>query len=193
VARRRADELVARLARLGFRVAPWSPACLCATEDEGGRALIRALGIAAFGAMNVMLVAVAVWVGGDMGEATRAAMHWLAALIGLPVIAMAGRPFYRSALGALRVGRVNMDLAVSIGVLATAAMSLSETLRNGPYTWFDNATALLALLLAGRVLDRAAQGAPGRGGIAGPTGGQRRVASGGWHDPRRAGRSGSSR
>jgi Cu2+-exporting ATPase len=34
-------------------------------------------------------------------------------------------------------------------------MSLSETFRNGPYTWFDGATSLLALLLAGRVLDRA--------------------------------------
>lgn len=153
----RANDFAALLARLGFRVAPWSPACLRATEDEEGRALIRALGIAAFGAMNVMLVSVAVWVGWDMGEATRAAMHWLAALIGLPVIAVAGLPFYRSALGALRAGRVNMDLAISIGVLATAAMSLSEAIRNGPYTWFDGATALLALLLAGRVLDRAAR------------------------------------
>ncbi|GGG43761.1 copper-translocating P-type ATPase [Caldovatus sediminis] len=153
----RANDFAALLARLGFRVAPWSPACLRATEDEEGRALIRALGIAAFGAMNVMLVSVAVWVGWDMGEATRAAMHWLAALIGLPVIAVAGLPFYRSALDALRARRANMDLAISIGVLATAAMSLSEAVRNGPYTWFDGATALLALLLAGRVLDRAAR------------------------------------
>nr|WP_283771110.1 heavy metal translocating P-type ATPase [Roseococcus pinisoli] len=66
-------------------------------------------------------------------------------------------PFYRSAYAALRAGRVNMDMAVSLGVLATTAMSLSETLRDGPYTWFDGATALLALLLAGRVLDRAAR------------------------------------
>jgi Cu2+-exporting ATPase len=50
-----------------------------------------------------------------------------------------------------------MDLAVSLGVLATTAMSLSEAVRKGPYTWFDGATALLALLLAGRVLDRAAR------------------------------------
>ncbi|MBW8269101.1 cadmium-translocating P-type ATPase [Caldovatus sp. SYSU G05006] len=153
----RANDYAALLARLGFRVAPWSPACLRATEDEEGRALVRALGVAAFGAMNVMLVSVAVWVGWDMGEATRAAMHWLAALIGLPVIAVAGLPFYRSAAAALRAGRANMDLAISIGVLATAAMSLSEAIRNGPYTWFDGATALLALLLAGRVLDRAAR------------------------------------
>ncbi len=153
----RARDLAALLARLGFRVAPFSPACLRATEDAEGRALIRALGIAAFGAMNVMLVSVAVWVGGDMGEATRHALHWVAALIALPVILLAGMPFYRNALAGIRAGRLNMDLAVSLGVLATTAMSVSEAARNGPFTWFDGATALLALLLAGRVLDRAAR------------------------------------
>ena len=153
----RADHFAALLGRLGFRVAPWSPACLRATEDAEGRALIRALGIAAFGSMNIMLISVAVWVGGDMGPSLRHGLHWLAALIGLPVVLVAGMPFYRSAWAAIRAGRPSMDLAVSLGVLATAAMSLSETLRNGPYTWFDGATMLLALLLAGRVFDRAAR------------------------------------
>ncbi|MGK7864796.1 heavy metal translocating P-type ATPase [Falsiroseomonas sp. E2-1-a4] len=150
----RARDLAALVARLGFRVAPWSPACLRATEDAEGQALLRALGIAAFGSMNVMLVSVAVWVGGDMGEHTRALMHWLAALIGLPTVLVGGMPFYKSAWRALHAGRANMDLAVSLGVIATTVMSLSEVFRNGPYTWFDSATMLLTLLLAGRVLDR---------------------------------------
>jgi Cu2+-exporting ATPase len=141
---------------------PFSTACLRAADDAETRTLARALGIAAFGAMNVMLVSVAVWVGTDMGAATRGAMHWLAALIGLPIIAVAGLPFYRSALAALRAGRANMDVAISLAVLATAAMSLSEAARNGPYTWFDGATMLLALLLAGRLLDRTARARAGR-------------------------------
>jgi len=153
----RINALAALLGRLGFRVAPWSPACLRATEDAEGRMLVRSLGIAAFGAMNVMLLSVAVWVGGDMGEATRGALHWLAALVALPVVLVAGMPLYRGALAGLRAGRLTMDLAVSLGVLATTAMSLSEAMRNGPYTWFDGATALLALLLAGRALDRGAR------------------------------------
>jgi Cu2+-exporting ATPase len=152
-----ANELAARLAALGFRVAPWSAACLRAIDDAEGRALLRALAVAAFAAMNVMLASVPVWAGGDMGEHTRALMHWLAALVALPAIAYAGMPFFRGAVGALRGGRVTMDIAVSVGVLATTAMSLSEAIRNGPYTWFDGATALLALLLAGRVLERAAR------------------------------------
>ena len=36
-------------------------------------------------------------------------------------------------------------------VLATTAMSLSEALRNGPFTWFDGATALLVATQANQV------------------------------------------
>jgi Cu2+-exporting ATPase len=104
-----------------------------------------------------MLVSVAVWVGTDMGEATRHALHWVAAAIALPVVLVAGMPFYRNAIAGIRARRMNMDLAVSLGVLATTLMSVSEAARNGPFTWFDGATALLALLLGGRVLDRAAR------------------------------------
>ena len=153
----RGNDLAALVARLGFRVAPFSPACLRASEDAEGRELTRALGIASFGAMNVMLVSVAVWAGSDMGPDTRHMMHWLAALIGMPTVAYAGMPLFRSAWRGLRAGRLNMDCAVSLGILATTAMSLSETMRNGDFTWFDGATALLALMLAGRVLDRAAR------------------------------------
>lgn len=157
----RAEHFATLLAGLGYRAVPATQACLSAADDAETRALARALGIAAFGAMNVMLVSVAVWVGSDMGDATRAAMHWLAALIGLPTVAVAGLPFYRSALSALRAGRTNMDVAISLAVLATAVMSLSETMRNGRFTWFDGATTLLALLLAGRLLDRRARARAG--------------------------------
>ena len=175
----RADAFAALLGRLGFAAAPWSAACLRATEDAEGQRLLRALGLASFGALNVMLISFAVWAGTGsavwagtgsagwvgagsagmgMGEATRQALHWVAAAIALPTIAVAGLPFFRPAWAALRAGRPSMDLAVSLGVLAAAAMSLSEAIRGGPYVWFDSATALLALLLAGRVLDRAARG-----------------------------------
>ncbi len=153
----RADAFGARLAALGFTPAPFDPSCLASADDEETRRLMRAMGVAAFAAMNVMLVSVAVWTGhasGDMGPATRDLMHWIAALIGLPAILWCGLPFYTSALGALRAGRTNMDVPISLGVLLTAAMSLSETVRGGPYAYFDSAVTLLLLLLVGRFLDR---------------------------------------
>jgi Cu2+-exporting ATPase len=157
----RADAFGARLAALGFTTAPFDAACLAASDDAETKQLLLAMGVAAFASMNVMLVSVAVWTGhgsGDMGPATRDLMHWLAALIGLPAILWCGLPFYRSALGALRAGRTNMDVPISLGILLTAAMSLSETIGGGPYTYFDSAVSLVFLLLVGRFLDRRMRG-----------------------------------
>ncbi len=153
----RADAFGGRLAALGFTAAPFDASCLASRDDAETRRLLLYMGVAAFASMNVMLVSIAVWTGhasGDMGPATRDLMHWLAALIGLPAILWCGLPFYRSALSALRAGRTNMDVPISLGVLLTAAMSLSETLRGGPYTYFDSAVSLVFLLLVGRFLDR---------------------------------------
>ena len=124
--------------------------------------LLRALAVAAFAAMNVMLLSVSVWSGAD-GSA-RDLFHWLSALIALPAIAYAGRPFYASAYKALRVGTTNMDVPIAIGVSLASGMSLYETLTHGPHVYFDGVLMLLAFLLGGRVLDemmrgRAASGA----------------------------------
>ena len=88
------------------------------------------MAVAGFAAANVMLLSVSVWAGHfqDMGPATRDLLHWFSALIALPAIAYAGRPFFRSAVAALRGGGVsNMDVPISLAVMLAAGMSLFET------------------------------------------------------------------
>ena len=120
-------------------------------DDAETKRLLRALAVAGFGMMNIMLFSVSVWSGAD-GE-TRELFHLISALIAIPVIAYAGRPFFSSALMALRHGRTNMDVPISIGVLLATGMSLYETLTGGAHAYFDGAVMLLFFLLAGRVLD----------------------------------------
>ena len=117
------------------------------------RELTKALAVAGFGMMNVMLLSVSVWAGADGG--TREVFHWLSAAIALPVIAYAGRPFFSSALKALRRGRTNMDVPISLGVVLATGLSLYETATGGAHAYFDGATMLLFFLLAGRALDAA--------------------------------------
>jgi Cu2+-exporting ATPase len=113
--------------------------------------LVRALGVAGFAAGNIMLFSVSVWAGAN--DATRDLFHWISALIALPAIAYAGRIFFRSAWRALRVGKTNMDVPISIGVILATALSLFETIRSGAHAYFDGATMLLFFLLIGRTLD----------------------------------------
>jgi len=113
--------------------------------------LLAPLAVAAFAAMNVMLLSVSVWSGAE--GSTRELFHWISALIALPAIGFAGQPFFRSAWGALKHGTTNMDVPISLGVIIAAALSLYETWVGGAHAWFDGALMLLTFLLAGRVLD----------------------------------------
>jgi Cu2+-exporting ATPase len=144
------SRIVALLEGLGFEAQP-SAAEPLTRDDAETRRLLSALAVAGFGMMNVMLLSVSVWSGA--GGATRELFHWLSALIGVPVVAYAGRPFFVSAARALRRGRTNMDVPISIGVLLATGLSLYETATGGQHAYFDGAVMLLFFLLAGRVLD----------------------------------------
>ena len=148
------------VAALGFRLAPFDASILAGADDREARELLRCLAVAGFAAANVMLLSVAVWSGhdGSMGEATRTLFHFLSAAIALPAIVYAGRPFFRSALGALKAGRTNMDVPISIGVTLASIVSLHEAWVGERHAYFDSAITLLFFLLIGRYLDRRARG-----------------------------------
>ena len=138
------------ISRIGFPAEPFVGEAEAPADSET-RMLARALGVAGFAAMNIMLLSVSIWSGAD--PATRQLFHWLSALIALPAASYAGRPFFTSAWSALRHGRTNMDVPISIGVILTCATSLYETITGGRHAYFDGAMTLLFFLLAGRLLD----------------------------------------
>ena len=151
----RAAALIGRVSALGYEAAPFDAEEIARGATRTEATLLRALGVAGFAAANVMLLSVAIWADteGEMGPATRTLLHWVSALIALPAIAWAGRPFFRSAVSALRSGGVNMDVPISLAVLLTAGVSLSETIQGGEHAYFDAGIMLLFFLLVGRYLD----------------------------------------
>ena len=150
-----AGVIVHRLERLGYRAHPFDPGRRTAEEEAESRELMRCMGVAGFGAMNIMLLSVSVWAGNvtDIDVPTRDLFHWLSAMIAIPVVAYAARPFFRSAFRALRAFRTNMDVPISIGVVLTLGLSIFETMRSSEHAFFDSVVMLLFFLLTGRFLD----------------------------------------
>jgi len=147
-----ADRVIETVEGLGYACRPFDAAAAGAARDDStGRELLRALAIAGFAAANVMLLSVSVWSGAE--AATRDLFHWISALIALPAVLIAGRPFFRSAWRALARRRLNMDVPISLAVLLASALSLKVAIEGGEDAFFDAAVMLLFFLLIGRYLD----------------------------------------
>ena len=141
---------------LGYRACLFDPGEANAAQDREGRELAVALGVAGFGAGNVMMFTVPAWAGifgQELNGSTLTLMYWMAAIVATPCALFAGRPFFRSAWASLKRGKANMDVPISIGVILTLIVSFSETILRGQHAYFDAAVTLLFLLLIGRYLD----------------------------------------
>ncbi|CDM60035.1 cadmium-translocating P-type ATPase (plasmid) [Rhizobium sp. T136] len=120
-------------------------------DDRVRNQLLLAVGVSGFAAANIMLLSVSIWSGAE--AATRDMFHWISAMIAAPTLIYAGRFFYQSAWNALKHGRTNMDVPISLAVTLSYSMSLWETIHHGEHAWFDASVSLLFFLLIGRTLD----------------------------------------
>ncbi|QIG47770.1 cadmium-translocating P-type ATPase [Nordella sp. HKS 07] len=144
----KAPPIIETLRELGYDAHLFAPE---ERSDPQLARLIRAMAVAGFCSMNIMLLSVSIWSGAEPG--TRQAFHWISAGLALPALLYSGRIFFFSAWSALRKGRTNMDVPISIGVVLAFGLSLYDTVIGGPHAYFDAATSLLFFLLIGRTLD----------------------------------------
>ena len=140
--------LAGRIAALGYRPR------LLGEEVQPDRGLLLRLGVAAFAALNIMMLHAAIYAGwwDGMDPAYLALFRWAALILATPLTLWCASPFFAGALGALSHGVLHMDvpLALAIGVLYV--QGFSATLL-GHDTYLDSLGMLVALLLAGRFLE----------------------------------------
>ena len=82
-----------------------------------------------------------------------AGWEWVAFALTTPVVLWAGLPFHRAAWRSLRHGTATMDTLVSIGTLAAWAWSTAALVRGDGELYFEVASVVTTLILAGRYLE----------------------------------------
>lgn len=150
-----AEGYVRLIEHMGYQVRPFHQETEKNFSEDEHKFLLICLGVAGFAMGNIMLLSVGLWTTSTetMGPATRDLFHWISALIAVPAVIFSGRPFFRSAYHALKNGRTNMDVPISVGLTLATSMSLFETIHHGEHAYFDSAIMLMFFLLIGRYLD----------------------------------------
>jgi Cu2+-exporting ATPase len=142
------------LDRFGYR--PHPPRGAGRTEmlrQEERRRLVH-LG-ASFALMgNIMLLALALYAGmfGGIEEQFRTFFRWISLLLGSVALAWPGGQFFRSAWTSLRLRAPNLDVPISLALLAGWIAGAVNVVLNRGEIYFDSLSVLVFLLLVGRYL-----------------------------------------
>jgi Cu2+-exporting ATPase len=141
-------ELAGRIGTLGYR-----PRIL-GEEGEPDRDLLVRLGVAAFAAVNIMMLSAALYTGwlGGMHPRYVALFQWISLALATPVALWCAAPFFKAAISGLRHGILHMDLPIALGVSVLFLHAVVVTIAGGD-TYLDSMGMLVTLLLAGRVLE----------------------------------------
>ena len=142
------------VSRLGYRPHPGGAGAAEAAQREQRKAL-RRIGVAGIGMMQVMMYAVALWVGvfQDMDPGLQQLFRWVSMLVATPVALYAAFPFYAGAWRDLRSGRPGMDVPVALAIGGAWIASSWHTVIGAGEVYFESVTMFTFFLLLGRYLE----------------------------------------
>ena len=141
--------LARRIAALGYRPRPLEG------DPTPDRGLMLRMGLAAIVAVATMGLYEGLYAGwwyGSIDPGLAALFRWTSLLLSTPVAVWCAEPFFAGAWSGLRHRVLHMDLPIALGIAITYAHGLVATLL-GQDAYLDSLTMLVALLLAGRVLE----------------------------------------
>lgn len=153
------SDVLKAVSEIGYHAHPFDPGRLESLQKKEKSAALRRIAIAGLGMMQVMMIAVAMYIGAvsDMDTEMRGFLRWISLVMTTPVVFYSARVFFTSAWRDLRRGRFGMDVPVSLAIGIAFSASVWATLTNGGEVYFDSVTMFTFFLLSGRYLEMAAR------------------------------------
>ncbi len=151
----RLSEILQAVVAIGYTAHPFDPGRYEEVHRRERKAALRRLFVAGFGAMQVMMYAVPVYLASDgtMAPGIERLMHWASLLLTLPVVLYSAGPFFLGAWRDLRLRRLGMDVPVALGIGGAFLASAWATVLGRGEVYFDSVAMFVFFLLCGRFLE----------------------------------------
>lgn len=153
------SDILKAIAAIGYIAHPFDPGRQEQIQKRERSTALRRIAVAGLGAMQVMMLAIAMYAGDYSGMETglRDFMRWISLVIATPVILYAARPFFTSAWRDLRRRHLGMDVPVALAIGAAFLASAWATVTGTGEVYYDSVTMFTFFLLTGRFLEMGAR------------------------------------
>ena len=153
------SDILQAITVIGYIAHPFDASKQEAVYKKERAVALKRLAIAGLGAIQVMMLAVALYAGdySGMDAGLENFMRWVSFFIATPVVFYSAQTFFSSAWRDLRARQPGMDVPVALAIgLAYAASGWATISRSGE-VYFDSVTMFTFFLLAGRFLEMGAR------------------------------------
>jgi cation transport ATPase len=151
------DAISARIKKLGYEAVEFDGENTAA-KTESSDLLLR-LGVAAFLWANIAGFSTILYVGYFEQIAPSAArvLPFFLLLLTTPLMFYCAWPILRTAAVGLANRQIRMETLLALGVLSAYSLSAAKVMRGQTHVYFDTAAAIVTLVLAGKLIERAAK------------------------------------
>lgn len=119
-------------------------------KKENRIALFR-IGLAGFGSMQAMMVAVGLYAGAT--DVWMDFLRWLSMLVATPVVLFSAKPFFQNAWRSLKQKHLIMDLPVALAIGLAYLASCYATITSSGEVYFESVSMFTFFLLLGRYVE----------------------------------------
>jgi len=153
------SQILKSISDIGYLAHPLDPNRQEQVYKRERSAALRRLAVAGLGAMQVMMIAVALYASAahGMDPNLKLFLRWVSFLIAAPVILYAAKPFFIGLARDLKMRRLGMDVPVALAIGAAFSASAWATITRSGEIYFDSVTMFTFFLLAGRFLEMSAR------------------------------------
>lgn len=153
------SEILKAISDIGYLAHPFDPGRQEEIHRKERAQALKRLAVAGLGAMQVMMLAVAMYAGDyhGMQHDLENFMRWISLIIATPVVLYSARPFFSAAWRDLNRRQLGMDVPVALAIgLAYLASCWATVFKTGAI-YFDSVTMFTFFLLSGRFLEMGAR------------------------------------